>query len=80
MRRFLRYLLNILVSLDQFANVLLGGYPDETISSRAAKGALAGDTKWCLLCRLLDVFDRGHCERYIELDEGKPPRRRSGKS
>lgn len=71
MRRFGRYLLNILIAIDQLGNAILGGDPDETISSRAAKGALAGDTKWCLLCGLLNIIDRGHCERVIERDEGK---------
>lgn len=32
-----RYIQKDLVGLDQFANVLLGGSPDETISSRAAR-------------------------------------------
>lgn len=62
----------ILVALDQLGNALLGGYPDETISSRAAKAARRG-TRWgCILCRLLHLIDPGHCERVIEHDEGKP--------
>lgn len=62
----------ILVSLDQFLNVLALGLPDETISSRAAKAARKGKRWGCILCRFLDLFDRDHCERVIELDEGKP--------
>lgn len=30
----MRYFKNILIGLDQFGNVVLGGSPDETISSR----------------------------------------------
>ena len=32
-----KYFLNILISLDQMGNTLLGGDPDETISSRLGK-------------------------------------------
>jgi len=62
-----RWLLNILVSIDQFVNTVLGGDPDETISSRAAKSKA-----WpaCVLCRVLDWLDKGHCRRSIEPDEG----------
>lgn len=62
----------IAVGVDQLANVALKGSEDETISSRAAKGARRGVRHWCLLCRLLDKVDPGHCEKEIEPDEGKP--------
>jgi hypothetical protein len=32
-----KYFWNILVSIDQFVNTLLGGNPDETVSSRMGK-------------------------------------------
>lgn len=32
-----RYLFNILLALDQLGNVLTGGFPDETMSSRMGK-------------------------------------------
>ena len=64
-----QYLWNILISLDQFANTLLGGDPDETISSRAGK-ARKGRLGY-YLCRVLHWFDKGHCQDALELDEGK---------
>lgn len=65
-----QYFFNLLVAFDQLANTFLGGDPDETVSSRAAKAADNG-TKWgCVLCKLLDYVDNGHCGRYIERDEG----------
>jgi len=67
------YLLNILVAIDQLLNTLMGGDPDETISSRAAKAALAGQRWGCVLCRWLDRLDAGHCARNIEWDEGLSP-------
>ncbi len=52
-----RYLWSILV------NVAANGHEDETISSRAAR-ARDGRRRWgCLLCRLLDALDSGHCDR-----------------
>ena len=58
------------VALDQFLNVLFFlGAPDETISSRAYKASLRGKHWGCILCRLLDVLDRGHCARAVEWDE-----------
>jgi len=58
------------VGLDQFANVLALGDPDETISSRAEKARRKGKRWGCVLCGLLDLIDRGHCARSVELDEG----------
>jgi hypothetical protein len=67
-----RYFWNILISIDQLANTILGGDPDETISSRVGKRAKKG-CKFCkFVCRILDIFDKGHCEKSIEKDEGLP--------
>lgn len=66
-----QYLFNILVSIDQLANVvLLGGDPDETISSVTGKywrkfKALK------LLRKFLNEVDEDHTEEAIESDEGK---------
>ena len=65
-----RYFWNILVAIDQLANTLLLGDPDETISSRAAKVKARGGKWGCVLCKWLDAVDPGHCERVIERDEG----------
>lgn len=65
-----KYFWNVLVSLDQLGNTLLGGYPDETISSRLAKLKRKGNKVGVIGCKILDKIDKGHCEKYIELDEG----------
>lgn len=57
---------------DQLWNALLGGHEDETISSRAAKARAAGRRWGCVLCRIVDAIDRDHCDRFVELDRGKP--------
>lgn len=66
-----KFLMNILISLDQFGNTITGGDPDETISSRAGKAHEKGKTWGKLMCKFLAWFDRGHCKKSIEEDEGK---------
>jgi len=72
-----RYVVNVFISLDQFLNVLLGGDPDETISSRIGK--LKRDNggrlpRWRILTRTtdrcLEFFDKDHTIEAIEEDEG----------
>ena len=36
------YFKNVLIGIDQLVNALLGGDPDETVSSRVGKAAAAG--------------------------------------
>lgn len=56
------YLINLLVAIDQVGNAILGGYPDETISLRAARERDLNDKEWaCILCKFLDLFQKDHC-------------------
>jgi len=58
-----------MILLDQALNTLLGGDPDETLSSRMGKR-----TDTCavcrFLCKLLNKIDPRHCKKSIEPDEG----------
>ena len=54
------YLHRALVGLDQFANVLTGGKPDETISSRSARAAEQGKTWGKAVSRFLNFFQSDH--------------------
>lgn len=63
----------VAVANDQALNAALvgrSGSEDETVSSRAGKAAQSGRRWGCILCRVLDWFDPGHCARNIEPDEG----------
>lgn len=51
------------VSFDRHGNAATNGNPDETVSERAYRGTKAGSRGWCVLCRVLDFFDKGHCAR-----------------
>lgn len=50
----------VLVGLDQFANVITGGKPDETISSRWARAAEHGSTLGKIGCSFLNLFQKNH--------------------
>ena len=65
-----RYIMNWLRWLDEGLNVLTGGDANETLSSRAGKGVKEGKRWACVLCRFLDLFQRDHCIRSINPDDG----------
>lgn len=62
------YLFNLLIGLDQFVNVILGGAPDQTISSRCWKHR----EHWAaaLAVRLIDWLfswkEKNHCRESFE--------------
>lgn len=60
-----RYLLNLLILLDEAGNTLAGGSPNETISERAAKARATGRRWGCVLCRFLGWVNPGHCDRAL---------------
>lgn len=62
------YLRNLGTALSQLGNALIGGDPDESLSSRAAKNK---DTwPWSWLAWVLNKIDPGHTDRAREDDEG----------
>lgn len=64
-----RYFWNLLISIDQFINAILGGDPDETLSSRMGKRVDTCPT--CkVICKFLDIFEKDHCKKSIERDRG----------
>jgi hypothetical protein len=65
-----RWLLNILIAIDQLVNAVCGGDPDETISSRCGKVVKKSRFAYWL-CRFLNLLDPRHSERSIEADECK---------
>lgn len=65
------YFWNFLVAIDQLVNTLLGGDPDETLSSRMGKNVKEGRCKLCkIVCYFLNKIDSNHCEKSIEPEEG----------
>jgi len=73
-----KWLLNILISIDQLGNTICGGDPDETISSRLGKLKVkhGGKIPWRRpVSRIidwgLDKIDPNHSIDAIEEDEGK---------
>lgn len=75
------YKWRVLIALDQLGNALVGGNPDETISSRwgryvrDARKEGAPPAPWYARwgCACLDFIEPDHCRSSIEYDaEGKP--------
>jgi hypothetical protein len=60
-KAFLRYLRCVLKGLDLFANTVIGGVPRETISEGAARLRDKGVLYGCVMCKLLDLFEKDHC-------------------
>lgn len=63
-------LLRIMILLDVMTNRLFNGRI-ETISSRAGRARASGRTWGCILCRLLDDIDPGHCDEAIKNPLGR---------
>lgn len=76
--------LQVAIALDQLANALLGGWADETISSRSHR--LAGKSKgWSWAKGCIDTFalalfwQRQHCQKAYESEIKRlhlPPQQR----
>lgn len=74
MRKPVKYLANLAISIDQLANTLLGGDPDMTISARMGRAIRNGRCRLCRpVCWVLDKIDPGHCAKAdkSERDEGR---------
>lgn len=79
----IKWLWGVLKGLDQLANVLFWpvlnpmfqtdrfGDPDEYLSSVFGKEVRDGNRRARWVCRMLNWFQRGHCEKSIEKDEGR---------
>lgn len=68
----------VLLSIDQAGNALLGGNADETISARAYRlGVVRGSNPWAWIAKGIDaVFGAGHSQASYEaeLKREKAPR------
>lgn len=64
-----RYLIQLLIAIDQLINVLLFGYADETLSSRAWRSYEKGKIFGKIFKPLIDTlffFQKNHCyESYL---------------
>jgi hypothetical protein len=70
MGKLRKYIRNVLVSIDQLINTVLGGDPDETLSSRAYK--LDKHNNITTPRKIIDkILGSKHCEQHVEQDEGK---------
>lgn len=61
----LQYLMNWLIWLDEGINTLRGGDPGESLSVAAGVARNNGRTWGCVLCKLLNLIQRNHCDRAL---------------
>lgn len=63
----IRYLKNLLIALDQLVNALLGGWPDESLSSHCWRIEQEQGISWPRkLVDALLFFDKDHCQESYE--------------
>ena len=63
------YLINLLIAIDQLANTLFSGNPDETLSSRCYRNSLKywyADWARIVLDFLFRPFGKDHCKTAYE--------------
>lgn len=72
-----QYIKNVLIAIDQLFNAVIGGYCDETLSSRAWRWEQDGTRSWPRkLIDALFFMEKEHCRQsYISEREGRqlPP-------
>ncbi|WP_118813661.1 DNA helicase UvrD [Haemophilus haemolyticus] len=66
-----RYSYHVVIAIDQLFNALTGGAADETLSSRAYRGAILAENpkkRWRVLYRVINAlfFDVNHCKASYE--------------
>lgn len=55
-----KYVKNVLIGFDQFANTLIGGHPGETISARSGRAAAEGKSWGKFLSWALNHIQHDH--------------------
>ena len=67
-----QYLLNVAIALDQLANALRGGSPDETLSAAAWRTEQKGRWLGRLFRPLIDLvilpLEKDHCRKSFEFE------------
>jgi len=56
----------VLIALDQLLNTLLGGWSDETLSSRSYRLSLKGNSVPRKVIDIILFFDKDHCKSSYE--------------
>ena len=70
--KIINYFLAIIIALDQLVNALIGGDPDEMISSRAHREALKGSKCWINAEKLIDklfFWQIRHCRMAADYED-----------
>lgn len=70
------YVTKVLIAVDQLANAVRGGHPDETLSAAAHRRHLEGRSGWRNLINALFFWQEDHCRDAYqsELDRKQLPK------
>jgi len=64
------YIHKVLIALDQFGSVVIGGKTDQTLSGRAGLARNNGKRWGCIVCSVLGFITRSdHCSKAIIGDQ-----------
>ena len=55
------YVMKVLIAVDQLANAVRGGHPDETLSAAAHRRHVAGKSGWRNVINALFWWQEDHC-------------------
>lgn len=69
-----RYITHVLITCTQFLNALLGGYPDESTSSRLWRLHLQGKPAGTALAAIVDgifFWQEDHCRKAYEAERDR---------
>jgi hypothetical protein len=55
----------IFLAADELVNTILDGEPGDSISHRAAVAATENKRWGCILCRIIEIFEKNHCTKSI---------------
>ncbi|MFV2030717.1 hypothetical protein [Neisseria sp. S1] len=70
----MQYLRAVLIAIDQLANALLGGWADETLSSRIHRGAVLAEQpkrRWLIARRVVNglfFWQADHCAGAYQME------------
>lgn len=63
------YVMKVLIAVDQLANAVRGGHPDETLSAAAHRQHLDGRSGWRNLINALFWWQEDHCKAAYESEK-----------
>ena len=65
------YVMKVLIAVDQLANAVIGGHPDETLSAAAHRRHLEGNSGWRNFINRIFFWQEDHCKDAYESEKSR---------